>query len=273
MLCKCPYRKGVMEYGCGQCMPCRINMSRVWIARMLLELNDHEQSAFVTLTYSDNSLPVDRVLVKQDLQKFIKRLRFYVEPRKIRYFGVGEYGEQTARPHYHLIIYGISPTEEEIVQKAWTKGFIYLGTAEAKSMQYVSGYVLKNMRSKNDRRLHGRPPEFSVQSKRPGLGSGIIAGYKKAYSTREGKAALTRDKWFGQSVKIANRQYPLGRYLKLKIQEELKFDKVSKKAYLWSQMYQVYAKKSAQTTTEYERQRKAKVTAGSGRYQKQLQTL
>lgn len=273
MLCKCPYRKGVMEYGCGQCTPCKINKARVWQGRMLLESNDHKESAFITLTYSDVNCPVGAVLVKQDVQSFLKRLRFYIEPRKIRYFAVGEYGEKSWRPHYHLIVYGISPTEELVISKAWNKGYVYIGTAEAKSMAYVSGYVIKNMRSKNDKRLDGRIPEFNCSSKRPGIGYGAVEKIVQAYKTKDGRAAYKDEGWFGGVVRIGGKMYPLGRYLKDKIQEKLKLDKVSKKAYIRSQMYKMYARKSSQTTTEYEIQRKAKVAAGAGRYQKQLQTL
>lgn len=272
MLCKNPYRKGVMEYGCSQCMPCRINKSRLWVGRMLLELMEHETAAFVTLTYTDATLPVGAVLVKQDLQKFLKRLRWHTT-QSLRYFAVGEYGERSQRPHYHLIVYGLSPTDEEIVKRSWTKGYVYIGTAEEKSMAYVCSYCVKNMRNKNDRRLNGRPPEFSLQSKRPGLGHGIVAQYKKAYYTREGKVALARDKWFGKSVKIQNKRYPLGRYLSDKIQEGLGLDKVSKKAHTRSQMFEVFARKSSTTTTEYERQRKAKVEAERGMIRRQFQTI
>lgn len=272
MLCAKPYRNGVMEYGCGQCMPCRVNKSRVWTARMLLELQDHESSAFVTLTYTDDTCPAGRILVKKDLQDFLKRLRFYIWPRQIRYFAVGEYGEEKGRPHYHLIIFGLSPTEDGVVQKAWSKGSVHMGTAEAKSIAYVCHYVLKNMRNKNDRRLGGRVPEFSCSSKRPGIGHGAVSRIAAAYQTKSGRIALKNEGWFSGVIRCGQ-IYPLGRYLKGKIQEELNLDKISKKAYLRSQMYQVFARKSAQTTTAYEAARKEKVRQGSGRICKQLQTI
>lgn len=244
----------------------------MWIIRMLLEQQEHENSAFVTLTYNDENCPVGGILIKKDLQDFIKRLRFYVEPRNIRYFAVGEYGEQSWRPHYHLILYGISPTEESVILKAWKKGFVYVGTAEQKSMQYVSGYIIKNMRSKNDKRLEGRSPEFICSSKRPGIGFKAARRIAQSYETSAGRSAFKDQGWFGGVVRCGG-MYPLGRYLKDKIQEELKLDKVSKKAYLRSQMYQVYARKSSESTTEYEIKRKAKVVASMGRHQKQMQKI
>lgn len=273
MLCKNPFRKGVMEYGCSQCMPCRINKSRLWVGRMLLELNDHVESAFVTLTYSDDSCPVGAVLVKKDLQDFIKRLRWYTQDRSIRYFAVGEYGSLSWRPHFHLIIFGLSPTEEIVVQKAWTKGFVYLGTAEKQSMAYVCSYVLKGMKSAKDLRLKGRSPEFALMSKRPGLGHGIVSQIAKSYQSREGQKVLKDRGWFENRVRIGPTTYPLGRYLGDKVQEKLKLDKTAKKVNRKAKMFEVYARKSATTTTQYEKLRKAKVAAQGGRVRKQLQTI
>ncbi len=39
------------------------------------------------------------------MQLFIKRLRKYFNNNKIKYFYCGEYGTQTLRPHYHMIVY------------------------------------------------------------------------------------------------------------------------------------------------------------------------
>lgn len=45
-------------------------------------------------------------LRKRHYQLFFKRLRkWYGKP--IRYFGTGEYGSKTQRPHYHFIIFGL----------------------------------------------------------------------------------------------------------------------------------------------------------------------
>lgn len=274
MLCRMPYRKGVMEYGCGQCLPCRINKSRLWVGRMLLELGDHEQAAFVTLTYDDKHLPKDGSVSKKTLQEFLKRLRWNLQGRSIRYFGVGEYGTLSWRPHYHLIIFGLSPTEEQIVKRSWLmKGFVHVGTAEAQSMAYVCSYLLKNMKKKLDPRLQGRVPEFSLMSKRPGLGFGIVKKLVESYKTHSGKLVLKQQGWFGERVRIGKTIYPLGRYLMDKVQEDLKLDKAQKKVYNRNKMFEVYARKSKETTTVYEKKRKAKVTAQMGRVKQMSATI
>lgn len=104
---------------CGNCMGCRIDRSREWANRCLLELQYHQSAYFVTLTYSDDFVPVSHyadpstgeaqpslTLRKRDLQLFFKRLRKrHVKP--LRYFAAGEYGGKTLRPHYHAIIFGL----------------------------------------------------------------------------------------------------------------------------------------------------------------------
>lgn len=265
MLCKNPYRKGVCEYGCGQCLPCRINKSRLWVGRMLLELNEHQDSCFITLTYDEKHLPEDGCVDKKTIQDFLKRLRWKLNGRSIRYFAVGEYGTSSWRPHYHAIIFGLSPTEEELVRYAWTKGFIHIGLAEAQSMAYVCSYVLKNMKKKQDKRLAGRTPEFALMSKRPGLGFGIVAKMVKSYQTKPGRIVLEKMGWFGETIRIGKSIYPLGRYLMDNVQKDLKLDQAQKKAHSRYKMYQMYAKKSGQTTVAYELIRKAKVQQQMGK--------
>ena len=74
--------------------------------RILLEQLLHEYSSFITLTYSEDSSPDDGSLRPCDLQKWLKRIRRSVVPAKLRFFGVGEYGDKFARPHYHVALFG-----------------------------------------------------------------------------------------------------------------------------------------------------------------------
>ena len=213
MLCKSPYRKGPQQFGCGQCMPCRANRKRLWTGRLLVELLEwHDkgsEAAFVTLTYNPEHLPQNGHLEKSDLQKFLKRVRKAIAPRTMRYFAVGEYGDQSWRPHYHLIMYGISPTESSMLQRVWAKGHVYLGSVEAKSIAYVCSYVTKNLTKPSDPRLGIRIPEFALMSLKPGLGYGIIDRLKKSYMTARGKSAFVKQGWIGECIRIHGRKYPL----------------------------------------------------------------
>ena len=63
-----------------------------------------------------------QTLMYPDIQKFLKRLRKAYRG-KLRYFVAGEYGEQTARPHYHMILYGWQPTDLEHLYKIQHNGY------------------------------------------------------------------------------------------------------------------------------------------------------
>ena len=63
-----------------------------------------------------------QILLYEDIQKFLKRLRKAYRG-KLRYFVAGEYGEQTARPHYHMILYGWEPTDLKNLYKIHHNGY------------------------------------------------------------------------------------------------------------------------------------------------------
>ena len=179
MKCKYPvYLEKGRAYGCGQCVTCRINKRREWANRMVLEAAQYEDNAFVTLTFDDENLPEDLCVNKRDIQLFLKRLRYYHAVEKIRYFAVGEYGETTHRPHYHLLLFNF-PTcvhgrtriqlldlgQEccqicTLVAKSWNMGHVFLGEVSPDSAGYVAGYAVKGWN--NDEIPIERDPEFAL---------------------------------------------------------------------------------------------------------------
>lgn len=179
MLCRSPHVVYGMAYPCGKCMPCRINRRREWTNRIILERMCHDEACFVTLTYNDLHLPFnDKMkasLVPDHLRLFMNLLRTRLsrlDGRRVRFFGVGEYGDESERPHYHLALFGLpaSVATHDIVSSIWSYGFVYIGELSLWSAQYVAGYCTKKMTNKDDRRLDGRYPEFVRMSRSPGLG-------------------------------------------------------------------------------------------------------
>lgn len=83
-------------------------------------------------------------LVKSDLQKFFKRFRKAL-PYPIKYFACGEYGDNFKRPHYHAIVFGLSPSELPLLQREWPFGFVMLESVNVQRIKYVCGYVEKKM--------------------------------------------------------------------------------------------------------------------------------
>lgn len=136
----------------------------------MLESLGYENNWFLTLTYDDAHIPQDGLLHRDDLQKFFKRLRKFTS---FRYFGCGEYGSHTKRPHYHLILFGadldFKPDglygTSDIVAKCWPFGFHYLGDVTYSSCNYVARYTTKKLLEKDD-----KPGEFLCCSTKPGLG-------------------------------------------------------------------------------------------------------
>ena len=188
---------------------------------MILESLDHPFSCFVTLTYNDESLPEDWCVHKRAVQLYLKRLRQELHPRTFRYYAVGEYGDQNWRPHYHLIIFGVSPTEEATLLKCWSLGFIKVGTCEPHSISYVCGYITKKMTNPKDSRLEGRLPEFALMSRKPGIGFGAVNVMYQAYQTIQGQAVLKEHGWIISKMKASASTYPLGTYLQKKLVNKL----------------------------------------------------
>lgn len=241
MKCLKPFSRGLQEFGCGQCMPCRIDRRRLWTMRLLLESLIHGDSGVFTLTYSDDTIPIGGSLRASDLSAFIKRLRERIEPRKIRFFGVGEYGDDTNRPHYHVIIFGLSIFELSLVEEVWGKGICHAMELNRKTVQYTCGYVCKKLTNKNDVKLAGREPEFARMSRRPGIGGLNVPEIAKA-GLRGG--ALDS----AQEIRLDGKKFPLGRYLVRKVREEIgDADYLKQKAYL------DYAQKTVQLFKEEKR--------------------
>jgi hypothetical protein len=187
---------------CGQCLGCRIDQSADWANRIMNEVRMNEISCFLTLTYNNDTLPTDGSLNKTELQDFIKRLRKTLEPETIRYFACGEYGDQTQRPHYHVIIFGYMPGDKKYVKtspsgfkiyqserldKIWKNGFVGINEISFDLAQYCAKYVTKKLPNQDtfpedlERRFiyRGREPEFGLMSRRPGIGSSYYDKYKK----------------------------------------------------------------------------------------------
>lgn len=221
MMCKKPYMIGVLPFGCGQCMPCRINRRRLWTARIVLETLKHPASCFITLTYAPENMPVDNSVSVREAQLFLKRLRKEIDPLRIRYFIVGEYGDRTYRPHYHAALFGLGPDSAALIANAWKLGHVHVGEINNTTAAYVAGYVTKKMTNKLDPRLEGRSPEFARMSLRPGIGAHAMEDMAKYFETNQGALVLARLGDVPGVLRTGGKLLPLGRYLKGKLRDAL----------------------------------------------------
>lgn len=189
---------------------------------MVLESYKHEHSCFVTLTYSPENLPHGSNLCPEDAQKFLKRLRKHYPPQSIRYYLVGEYGDTTQRPHYHLLLYGVPIADSRIIADCWSRdkkplGHIVVGSVTFESAGYVAGYVTNKLTKSDDPRLGGRHPEFARMSLRPGIGALAVPDIVDTLQTKHGCAQLALEGDVPTILQHGSRKLPLGRYLRSKL--------------------------------------------------------
>lgn len=191
-------RSALTPLPCGQCIGCRLERSRQWAVRLVKEAKLHRSSSFLTLTYHDDFLPKTRrglpTLVLEDIQLFLKRLRKECEPNRLRFFQCGEYGERTARPHHHMILFGedFKSTRKiysqsrsgypqytsVLLDKLWGKGLCTISDMSFEAAAYVARYSLKKITGKgSDFHYRGRKPEFITMSRRPGIGAQFFEKY------------------------------------------------------------------------------------------------
>jgi len=224
-------RMSATPIGCGQCIHCKINKSRIWMHRILLERMCHNSSVFVTLTYNDENLPIDGQVDKRVLQLFIKRLRRRYDPLKLRYFGVGEYGAKTFRPHYHIILFNFDIMQQELIKDSWKNedgedmGFISVYILSKYLARYITGYIIKGLKDMNSdyvrdnyRMIYGCTKEFMISSKKNG-GIGFKAIEKMAKEIKKTPyfdVRVIKELKYGKKLKL-----PLGRYLTEKLSKEI----------------------------------------------------
>jgi len=122
------------------------------------EASLYKRNSFITLTYNDENLPQRGQLTHKHFQDFMKRLRRREEPKIIRYYMGGEYGDLESRPHYHAILFNKDFDDRKYFKKTgsgedidtseelaslWDWGFTSVGDATFESAAYIARYCLQ----------------------------------------------------------------------------------------------------------------------------------
>lgn len=168
-------RHEAVNVACGTCWRCRANRINDFVGRCLAEAAYSQQVIAVTLTYrdtveGDEDYLAERFLTPLHAQKYIRSLR----DRKLnlRYLIAGEYGERTARAHFHAILFvrGTKhldyPHRKRTHVPEWPHGHIYADRQVGESgMRYVAKYLAKSQATDEEERKSW----FSM-SKKPPLG-------------------------------------------------------------------------------------------------------
>lgn len=226
---------------CGRCMPCRLAKRREWQVRCQLELLTQPLAAFVTLTFSDEHLPVDElgrgIVDRGTAQRWQARLRRLVAPQLLRFVTNAEYGDKTWRPHYHSLVFGLAPCVYgrfggprcacptcAVLRASWLFGHVHVGEVTDQSVMYICGHTVKRMVKVDDPRLAGRPPEFVLRSRRPGIGADGLALIAQSILDRPGVMdALVARGEVPTSIRIGPKLVPLDRYSVVHLRELLGF--------------------------------------------------
>ena len=201
---------GDVELPCGQCIGCRLERSRQWAMRCLHESSLYDSNAFITLTYDDAHFPPGGSLVYSDFQKFMKRLRKMFPDYRIRFYMGGEYGETTARPHYHACLFGFDFPDKKlfkntssgfrlytssILERLWPFGMSCIGDVSFQSAAYIARYCVQKVTGQlaeshyrvitEDGEIIDREPEFNHMSLKPGFGAEWLKRYKSDVFPRD----------------------------------------------------------------------------------------
>lgn len=192
--------KNPIKIPCRQCLGCRLDYARSWADRLMIELQDHAQAWFLTLTIDDDHLDQFRAVDpesgelmpwasvdKRTCQLFLKRLRKAQPEPHIMYYLAAEYGDHTFRPHYHAIVFDLILDDLQL----WTKrdGFLYwtsvfldsiwklgrciVAKVTPETCAYTARYVLKKAYGRGNASLyedHGIQREFTLISTKPAIG-------------------------------------------------------------------------------------------------------
>lgn len=221
------YQDGTLVFSelvpCQQCIGCRIDYSRHWADRIVMEslLYPEYSNFFVTLTYDDDHLYHNltgyelellvngqyqtisaATLVLEDVQKFLKSLREYYSRVYnhvgIRVYYCGEYGSKTRRPHYHLCLFNL-PIQDltfysrnfrgdilynsPTLEMLWGKGYVVIGELTWESAAYTARYVVKKFKGKQFDEFYDSMGHVLPEFSHSSNRPGIAAGYFEKYKT------------------------------------------------------------------------------------------
>lgn len=225
---------------CGRCIGCRLDYSRKWADRMMLELAVQKKAIFVTLTYDnehipivydDDDFPICFTLKKEDVQLWMKRVRRHYGDKSLRFYLAGEYGSSTGRPHYHCILYGLSLDDfpkkraykkselndiyyiDDDFAARWNQGYVVIADVSWKTCAYVARYVTKKVLNQFPEAFEelGMVPEFSLMSRRPGIGKPYLDAHPDCLdlqsiniSTPEGGRQIAIPKYYLKQLELTD---------------------------------------------------------------------
>lgn len=185
------------EIPCGYCLPCCAQRQQQTAFRISKEIDTalsstERGSYFLTLTYDPEHLPPGGLLERSHLELLLNSLQQAHSrinkretphlPARFKYYGVGEYGTQSMRAHYHVILIGFDLGSKypitnagrnakgnpiytcAIFDKLWGRGRYELQQATPAAALYVAKYTLKQNQSKIFKTTESKGNEYIVDA-------------------------------------------------------------------------------------------------------------
>ena len=139
------YTNDTYSVPCGKCAECRSEHRSEWATRMQFEVHDLTRrgghALMLLLSYNDENLPLFPFygledmpcFNKQHVLNFLNKLKVYAHrlygKGSFKYMICSEYGENTRRPHYH-VIFMLEPCVDWQsfclkVHEYWKHGFVF----------------------------------------------------------------------------------------------------------------------------------------------------
>lgn len=175
------YHNGeAVKVPCGKCGFCLTNKRSEWMFRIHHEMRAQLYPGwFLTLTYDEKHVKRTKEgklsLRFRDVQKLLKQVRkkkYYA-----KYICVGEYGADTHRPHYHMLIWTDCPLDR--LEKIWFRGRIHFGRLTMASAMYTLKYIIQPKQKEVDG-IERTRAQFSK-----GLGLGYLTTQVYDYHTSD----------------------------------------------------------------------------------------
>lgn len=218
-----------IQVRCGKCIECNIQRIKEWTNRLYLEQISHDESCFITLTFSNDLITnntdkevnplmaIDLKYSKRYFQLFLKRLRKYIyktENKFIKYYHIGEYGSRNQRAHHHIIIFGWKPKDmrqmevsksgkeqffSQTINDIWKLGRISVQNTNINNIKYICKYTTEKINNTNRYNTNFAKP-YQTFSNRGELGDLML--YKNAVNLIDNNG-FTLD---GQKFTLSTRQ-------------------------------------------------------------------
>lgn len=195
------------------------------------ELTHYESTGvrtyFLSLTYDEDNVPRtpdnEKTLNKKKFLQWLKDTQKALG--NFRYYAIGEYGDDTFRPHYHLALFPETDGQAYAVLNRWADKYGTIRQCDPltlKRARYLANYTAKKLSKPNDARLKKhQEPEFRTSSRNPPLGAAFAEKLITHYSNPKAARLIKERGDIDRTFRVEGQIYPIGDWVLTKVRQEL----------------------------------------------------